>query len=1231
MSPSTDTTEKSLRKWEALFRSRLNDILLLADFNLSQSDCESIGACVRTMVSARGQLPTIHRLREEFPLTFATFLVAEGVYFYSAGAYWSDVGQRTGISSQNLSSPMGQAFEKILEQFMLPTFRKLEFEAATRYVSKILAHGGIPRHSLPDFFARLLRPAISHGMTTDEVIEQWRAIPGRFFDIDKPVRRFLLYGGSTARRFLENCLQMAEQAFVTGKPPSTQDFALPPHVVEAFAQWLVQAGPAPAVRNRYAKPLLTYEPWVGKIAVDLPQQTIEGGPLVQARWSIHADDAVRSIPLPLHPEDRWLKSEPKTYFLDQPAKAYLFSLEIDRQTVRTWTFPGQSSEQPLMAFDPESGRMVVWRDALPACALWLVLPKTYTLWGCSEGRTKVAVRVLEEFPALGLGWSQYRGMAVDLTGLSTLGVAGGSESVQIPLQLPDEGLPDVELVGGRLIFASGDEKESFRVYSGAPPHLVIPLLPGRLLEDMLAKLKVVINQLPETPIARLNYDYDANQRTLTCALDQAALLGKNAVGTYTLTIKGAPAQITKFNLRVLPEIQMRGHETLYTPSSSGNATPARITLGIPQRFGIDIEESEVLRLSGPVAGAAGEANYAITAGPTVQGIPVTLVTGEHKRIDFTIIVRRIRWTLQAIEPSSTEWSHSLLTLGRDVVERAKNPELVVEVPLLPGHQLDLNCALYDDNWILLQELGGRPSGKQRRFHSFALETFLDTIRQSDAKEVFLVLQGTHRTPQGTSQSFLFRAVGVERELRVTNLEVLSREAADQRELEISWSQAYRLRHRVLRFWSLTRPWTPPLEFAIPDDEAQLSLRVASDLLPAGRYLLEFGLANAWQSGARRIPVGDNFNTFERVIGIDTELGPIARDDGDALKHLELYLFSGDGKELRLFERLFQPEYAPQLLSALFVLTNDVGMVSRAPHTDIALLAELLLSDINGLVHAVVSHGDSWERGAFQRLLLRLGIPSAPVDWHAARPPLSDRDLEQLWDIWPPLGLLVESKRIRDGEEKSNHRALRFLGEHGLDLAHQRDSAPPAVDPKFFGPRLEPWLLQVGTAQLRSFFNEFSIIPKSLLDIDAWVVANLEWVEWMKSKPERTGFVSALVETAMPAADEAIERLTLHDSCAAEILSLLCERRSAAEPDLLCNVPFLTGVTALAVRINARRTAATHHANVKHEDWSAVASDLFSFAPRLFTRDLCLMMLLLSAFEREPRTEIPSLPGDSNEG
>jgi hypothetical protein len=155
---------------------------------------------------------------------------------YSGGDFWSGVQEVTGPLPANAQSEMGQIFEKVLRQHA-NLVRIHDLGTAHRYVTPILAHGGIPDYCLDDFFKNVLSPAVTGKLEfsgdAEDLIKEWLAQPSLVAFTDKPVRRFFLYGGAPARDFLQRCLDMAAAEDVD----QAAEFGLPQRVVDRFRQW----------------------------------------------------------------------------------------------------------------------------------------------------------------------------------------------------------------------------------------------------------------------------------------------------------------------------------------------------------------------------------------------------------------------------------------------------------------------------------------------------------------------------------------------------------------------------------------------------------------------------------------------------------------------------------------------------------------------------------------------------------------------------------------------------------------------------------------------------------------------------------------------------------------------------------------------------------------------------------------------------------------------------------
>ena len=123
------------------------------------------------------------------PTLAAMMTVGIGIYHYDQGEFWSEL---PGLNLQAERNKWGQKFEGFLkDRNTLETFRSVKDEGSHRYVGPILAHGGIPQTCLPDFFSLITRYG-DREQSGQDLIE---SIKGKTLHEDKPVQRFIKYGG----------------------------------------------------------------------------------------------------------------------------------------------------------------------------------------------------------------------------------------------------------------------------------------------------------------------------------------------------------------------------------------------------------------------------------------------------------------------------------------------------------------------------------------------------------------------------------------------------------------------------------------------------------------------------------------------------------------------------------------------------------------------------------------------------------------------------------------------------------------------------------------------------------------------------------------------------------------------------------------------------------------------------------------------------------------------------
>jgi hypothetical protein len=188
----------------------------------------------------------------DYPGVLVLSLVTNGIRRYEGHELWPGTGW-TGSQQRRA----GEAFEGALAVLGLETFRQFRTPGfgARRFVSVILAHGGIPASVAPRFFTNALFPALREGAVSgEELVAAWRANPPA---VSKPVERFVLYGGEVVVDLLDRLIALtgSDRAAVAADPGSV---GLPRHLVAAFL------GIAPTAVARVKlrpRPSVSIDPW----------------------------------------------------------------------------------------------------------------------------------------------------------------------------------------------------------------------------------------------------------------------------------------------------------------------------------------------------------------------------------------------------------------------------------------------------------------------------------------------------------------------------------------------------------------------------------------------------------------------------------------------------------------------------------------------------------------------------------------------------------------------------------------------------------------------------------------------------------------------------------------------------------------------------------------------------------------------------------------------------------
>ncbi|MGJ6979250.1 hypothetical protein ACSDQ9_01780 [Aestuariimicrobium soli] len=348
-------------------------------------------------------------LLRRWPAVHVMSTVSIATHHYSHGTFWPKLTGMLGIrGDQSFQQEWGTAFLENLRALGLPDFGEIE-DSGARFVGPILMHSGIPTHCLADYFKLVgERRSRDEGITPDEFVA-WaasKAAEGKLFNIDKPVERFLRYGGDFAIDVSDRVFELLDVVAAGG---TGEEVPLPDRFrVAAVA--LRQAGGISERRPRghsdgheAERPGLVLDPYGRGPLLRLPPVDEVG----QATWTVTVGTQSEHV----HSEAAWPgePAPPTDVPVIGPVRAVTAALQ--RRPDLTMTVPVVDDKDPLLAFS-EEGRQLLPGLPLPGFPVWLLFP------GGPDDLVVVGEAVVLAEGALPPGWSGWTLRLLDLRGAS---------------------------------------------------------------------------------------------------------------------------------------------------------------------------------------------------------------------------------------------------------------------------------------------------------------------------------------------------------------------------------------------------------------------------------------------------------------------------------------------------------------------------------------------------------------------------------------------------------------------------------------------------------------------------------------------------------------------------------------------------------------------------------------------------------------------------------------------
>lgn len=707
----------ALDEWEQNIRSLLDEVTLLGELPLTEGDRDSIAAALRSGIVAEGAATFTRDLQRRWPVILSAYLVLEGILSYQKGAMWPQICERLGLPTANYPARWGRIFLRTIRGNGKPEFRDLiTAEHAASYLAVILAHGGIPNSCLPDLFrcvpGRLgRRRAIPRAA---ELIDRWRNDPKALRFPDRPVRRFLCYGGKIAEDFLDRYLGLVGYVREHGTVPDHSQFGLPARVVDAYQQWLdtrkarrrvrhrsstmgarpcTRRQPPPsspaerrehaAVRRRaswcVAAPFLALDPSIGAVVLHLPQQRLpDDRATTELTWIIQDGDQEERIPLPLWRHNNLLLAEAKTYEIQYAKPAYRVRIVSENGFERHWDVPGVTDELPIIAFRDDRTRKACGLKSIPAGWVWLLFHRSITIDCLSE-----------TYVPLHGYWSDFSAHRVNLEGFQEISLKrDGIVLKSIPLQ----NLKHIVRFTEAPLFTAEDANGDIPIFA-EPPTIGIPLEPRQEIHIQLGRCSLILRTIisgskiySTEPVKAIDLEYTTENDDGLARVVLASLLPSPPFGMFELQVRRTLGQGQRLRFAVIPGLRVEGNDKLILPSPNGHPRPTTIRLFCPASGKLVAEHNGLQIEREPVSDDQGNqlAAWRVDVGAALDTVALHYNgqshTGDEVIIPLTIPVPRLSWSIEGLTTDATADEARTPQVSQERFTAAPDPTLTVTMP-----------------------------------------------------------------------------------------------------------------------------------------------------------------------------------------------------------------------------------------------------------------------------------------------------------------------------------------------------------------------------------------------------------------------------------------------------------------------------------------------------------------------------------------------------------------------
>jgi hypothetical protein len=834
-------------QWQSRLRPFYESGLrIIGEIPFSQADIEDMGESVHAVINAEGMTQGTRTLTTEYYYLFITLMAGFAAHNTEQN-YWQAFADFLELEKQSLyNAGWHHWFVGLAKQHGLKVF---SFEDdPTPYVTSIRYQGGIPAHSLPDYFERMVLPAVQRPELREVPPKKAldHLLQGHVYFVDSPVLDFLRNSGELGVEFFEKSCKLARHALQNhGAVLNAAEIDLPQYVVSAFEIYLEAEEDK---KQHWRKPLLLASPYSDDAAVNLylPEQEI-GLDLFthQMQWKVSW--AGQETPIIIrsnlfHHRQSVVVKEDYLPIQATPKTISASFSSIDEETgieleLRRWNLPlvPADDQAPLLAFH-DNGQQIPPGQILPSEPLYLITPIDSTIEFDGKGEQ------LEECPPLIGAWKTWKMTKWDLSQVWSLLLV--KNSAPLGNVFPVQGvIAQPELVDGHLF--QFQEYPDQPLYTSNLPSVRIPVASNRNDHVDLSNWQIHIRSLWDAnPCIDKIIKVSEFEKSLINETDRVKfplelLLGKSPAGIYEIKVKGPRDLGAEFRIRTWPKLMVLNHSMkLLSPSQAQQESVFVLILQ---------ENAHCEEQAGgeSVKIFQNSADWEITAPPEANRVFLELTTpadnGGTVHVPISIPLPKLHWGMATEKaPGVLIWVQSLLHRSIDQLLQDGSSSLHIEMYGLGALIPYLRLQLVDlaENNLVIQNAKLSHTDFTKDWLRVTLGQFADSVKMVNSLAQFELV---YQELQDWEEELHIPLLEVSRDLEMSEVNL---EKAGKTSWKVVWHEDNPLKNRRFMILPTWQPWQKPWEAKIPD-KSRGEFIIENSALPPSSYSLYFYIAPKW--------------------------------------------------------------------------------------------------------------------------------------------------------------------------------------------------------------------------------------------------------------------------------------------------------------------------------------------------------------------------------------------------